>query len=96
MGDNEMTRREDLRAIAMEVLEEAGAIRECGDDPGYYKKRDDADANTLAYAIGTNKVKNGEVDGTRKEFMAIIQSTLESVGGTCTACDNRQRKLDKE
>ena len=29
MGDNEMTRREGLRAIAMEVLKEAGAVREC-------------------------------------------------------------------
>ena len=96
MGDHEMTWREELMAIAMGVLKEARAVRECGIHPGNYINREDGDANDLAYAIGTNKVKSGEVDGTREEFMEIIQSTLKSAGGTCPVCDNYKRKLDKE
>jgi hypothetical protein len=86
MGDNEMTRREDLRAIAMEVLKKAGAVRECDRHLGIFIDKGDRDAEKQAYAIGTNMVKKGEVEGSREEFMAAIESALEMAVDRCPQC----------
>ena len=89
---NEMMRLEDLRAVAMGVFKRAGAVKECEMDPGVFTNNEDAGANGLAYAIGTNMVKDGEVDCSREEFMAIIQSTLEGAETSCPRCAERRRK----
>jgi len=81
-----MMRLEDLEAQAMNVLVKAGAVEECEHHDGTFIDRGDPDAVSKAYAIGTNMVKAGEVDGTREEFMAAIKSALENAGDECPSC----------
>ncbi|TPL79100.1 hypothetical protein FJ941_20920 [Mesorhizobium sp. B2-3-13] len=82
----EMMRLQDLESQAMGPLLKAGAVEECPVHDGIYIDQFDDDAMKKAYAIGTNMVKNGEVDGTREEFMKAIQSAMGNAGDECGIC----------
>jgi hypothetical protein len=82
----EMMRLEELEAVAMGVLLQANAVTECPVHDGIYLSNDDPDAERRAYAIGTNKVKNGEVDAKREEFVEAIKSATENAGYECPIC----------
>ena len=82
----EMMRLEDLESQAMLVLSKAGAVEECEIHDGVFIDREDPDAVKSAYAIGTNMVKSGQVDGTREEFMAAIKSAYENAADECYIC----------
>lgn len=86
---NEMMRLEDLQAVASAVLVQADALKPCGHHEDILINQDDPDATARAYAIGTNRVKAGEVDGTREELMAAIKSVLENSFNDCPypSCD---------
>jgi hypothetical protein len=76
---NEMMHRQGLENIAMGVLARAKAVKECEihEGSGIYIDRKDPDAINMAYGIGTKMVKEGQVDGTREEFMRAIKTALE-------------------
>jgi hypothetical protein len=82
----EMMRLEDLQDVAMGVACKAKAVKECEWHEGIFIDLGDPDAGKLAYAIGTKMFKDGEVDGTREEFMAAIKSALETAGDECPIC----------
>lgn len=83
----EMMRREDLRNVADDVALRAKAIHECERHSGTYLTNSDPDAERLAYAMGTNMVKNGEVDGSREEFMDAIKEAISEAGWECPSCE---------
>jgi hypothetical protein len=83
---NEMMRIQDLEALASNVLVKAGALKPCDAHEEVLIDQDDPDAVKRAYAIGTNMVKAGEVDGTREEFMDAIKSAYESSAVECYSC----------
>jgi hypothetical protein len=86
MAKKEMMRLQELEAHAMGVLVQAKAVEECPIHDGMFINQDDPDAVKHAYAIGTNLVKAGSVDGTREEFLGSIKSALESAGDECPIC----------
>ena len=81
--ENEDALRDD--AIAIAVL--AGAIKECSDHSETYLSCDDEDANRQAYAIGTTKIKNKELDYKREELMDAIKSAIDEAGEECYSCE---------
>lgn len=70
----------------MAALLKAGVVEECPVHNGIYIDQLDDDDMKKAYAIGTNMVKNGEVDGTREEFMKAIQDARGNAGMECGIC----------
>jgi hypothetical protein len=86
----ELMRREHLYAAAQSVLLEAGAASEC--PHGELLSNDDPEADKLAFAIGTKRLKAGLVDGTREEFMQAIKSAMDDTNGECPSC----RKIEDE
>lgn len=62
----EMMRLEDLESQALMPLSKARAVKPCELHVDIYINQEDQDAEKRAYAIGTNMVKAGEVDGTRE------------------------------
>jgi hypothetical protein len=89
---SEMMRLENLEGRAMSILVEAGAVSECEVHDGAFINQEDPSAIKRAYAIGTNAVKAGMIDGTRDEFMGAIKSALENAGDECPYCArNRDR-----
>jgi hypothetical protein len=82
----EWERQQDLEAQATEPLLKAGAIRACCIHSDILINLEDPDAERRAYAIGTNMVKAGEVDGTRADFMDAIKSALENAADECPIC----------
>ena len=90
----EMERLEHLRIAAIEVAKQAGAVKECS-FPGHSDcilDQCDDDANKLAYAIGTNRWKAGEIDGTREDFMDAIKEAIEMALYDCPKCDRMMAK----
>lgn len=90
----EMERIESLEQQAIAVAKEANAIKECG-FPGHsdcFLSQWDDDANRHAYAIGTNRWKAGEVDGTREEFMDAIKEAIDTASDDCPECDRMMAK----
>lgn len=85
--ENEEALRGD--AIAIAVL--AGAIEECSNHSGTYLSCDDEDANRQAYAIGTTKIKNKELDYKREELMEAIKSAIDEAGEECYSCEKWRR-----
>jgi hypothetical protein len=84
----ELERQSDLNMQAQSVAKEAGAIKEC--DLGHLEimiDQGDDEANKRAYAIGTNRWKEGLVDGTREEFMDAIKDAIESASYDCPRCE---------
>ena len=69
-----MERIGGLHFQAIEVALQAKALKECS-FPGHSDlvlDQGDDEANRLAYAIGTNRWENGEIDGEREEFLDAI------------------------
>jgi hypothetical protein len=90
----EMERLETLNFEAIEVAKQAGAVKECR-FPGhsdYVLAQWDDDANRTAYAIGTNRWKAGEIDGTRQDFMDAIKEAIDTAPDECAACDRMMSK----
>jgi hypothetical protein len=90
----EMERLEHLHFQAIEVAKQAGAVKECT-FPGhsdYVLDQWDDDANSRAYAIGTNRWKAGEIDGAREEFMDAIKEAISTASGDCPECDRMMAK----
>ena len=85
----EMGRIEALHYQAIEVALQAKALKECS-FPGHSDwllDQGDDEANRLAYAIGTNRWKNGEIDGEREEFLDAIRHAIKSAPYDCPGCD---------
>lgn len=81
----DMMRLKDMSAQATGVAVKAGAVKQCPVHDTIIEVCD-PDADKRAYAIGTNMVKNGEIDGTREEFMDAIKGAIEDASETCNIC----------
>jgi hypothetical protein len=84
----EMERLQLLEGIAMNLLVQTGAVRECDDHEGVFIDRYDEEAVQEAQKIGSNMVKQGKVNATHAEFQAAIKNAIESAGVECYACAN--------
>ena len=49
-------------------------------------------AARLAYAIGTDRWKNGEIDGEQQEFLDAIRYTIRGAPYDCPRCDRMTAK----
>lgn len=87
----ELARLEGLYAHAQEIAVQAGAIEECEYHPGTFITRDDTDAEKKAYAIATNKIKNGEISCKREELLDAIKSAIGDAGEECYSCAKWER-----
>lgn len=91
----EMERLDHIRHQALRVAKEAGAVKGCDLHPGDMScllDQGDDDANKLAYAIGTNRWKDGEIDAEREEFMDAIKEAIETAPYGCPECDRMMGK----
>jgi len=52
----------------------------------------DDEANRLAYAIGTNRWENGEIEGEREEFLDVIKHAIKGAPYDCPRCDRMMAK----
>jgi hypothetical protein len=80
---------ESLHFQAVEVALQAEALKECS-FPGHSHlvlDRGDDEANRRAYAIGADRVNNGEVAGNREEFLAAIRHAIKGAPYDCPRCD---------
>jgi hypothetical protein len=82
----EMMRHDDLVAQATGVALQAKAVKTCDLHEDVILEVGDPEADRRAYAIGTNMVKAGEVDGTREEFMAAIKEAIDNSAEECGFC----------
>lgn len=86
----EMERVDQMRHQARMVAKQAGAVKACAlhpDDFDCLLDQGDDEANRLAYAIGTNRWKDGEIDGEREEFMDAIKEAIQYAPYDCPECD---------
>jgi len=93
MAKRELERRWELEAAAVSVARQAGAIKACPFHEEVNIDQWDEDALKMAYAIGTNKWKAGEINGTREEFMDAIKAAVDEAGESCYICD---KNLDSD
>lgn len=82
----EMMRLDDMRGPATAAALKAKAVRQCELHDDMILEVGDSDADRLAYAIGTNMVKAGEVDGTRQEFLDSIKAVIDEAMEECPLC----------
>jgi hypothetical protein len=90
----DMKHGEGLRYQAVEVALQAKALKECsfpGHSSWVLDQRDD-EANRLAYAIGTNRWQNGEIEGDRDEFLDAIRHAIKGAPYECPRCDRMTAK----
>ena len=90
----DMKRVEGLRYQAVEVALQAKALKECS-FPGHSDlllDQGDDEAYKLAYAIGTDRWKNGEIDGEQQEFLDAIRYTIRGAPYDCPRCDRMTAK----
>jgi len=90
----DMGRSGGLHFQAIEVALQAKALKECS-FPGHSDlvlDQGDDEANRLAYAIGTNRWQNGEIDGEREEFLAAIKHAIKGAPYECPRCDRMMAK----
>jgi hypothetical protein len=76
----DMGRNEALHYQAIEVALQAKALKECcfpGHSDWLLDQGDD-EAARLAYTIGTDRRKNGEIDGAHEEFLDAIRHAIKS------------------
>jgi hypothetical protein len=71
-----------LRGWAINVLQEAGAIKEC-DEHGWMQDRGDPHARDRALAIARHDPPPGI---SAEEASAEIREVLDSIGDTCPEC----------
>lgn len=82
----EWERQQDLEAQAIIPLLKSGAVKACDFHDDIMINQEDPEKEKMAYAIGTNMFKAGEVDGTREEFMDAIKSAIENAADECYCC----------
>ena len=90
----DMGRMEGLHFQAIEVALQAKALKECS-FPGHSDwvlDQGDNEATRLAYAIGTNRWENGEIDGEREEFLDAIKHVIKGAPYECPRCDRMMAK----
>jgi hypothetical protein len=90
----DMGRIEALHYQAVEVALQAKALKKCS-FPGHSDwllDQGDDEANRLAYVIGTNRWRNGEIDGEREEFLNAIRHAIKSAPYDCPRCDRMMAK----
>ncbi|UWU70582.1 hypothetical protein [Bradyrhizobium sp. NC92] len=71
-----------LRGWAINVLNEAGAIREC-EEHGWMQDRADPHARERAFDIAR---RDPPADVSRQEAEAAVRDVLDSIGDTCPEC----------
>ncbi|SFJ35211.1 hypothetical protein [Bradyrhizobium sp. Gha] len=71
-----------LRGWAMNVLNEAGAIREC-EEHGWMQDRADPHARERAFDIARRDLPEGV---SRQAAEAALRAVLDSIGDTCPQC----------
>jgi hypothetical protein len=92
--DRDMKRMENLHFRAVEVALQAEALKECS-FPGHSDwvlDQGDDEANRRAYAIGTDRWNNGEIDGERDEFLTAIRQAIKGAPYDCPRCDRMMAK----
>ena len=90
----DMERIDDFHFQAIEVALQAKALKECS-FPGHSHwvlDQGDDEAARLAYTIGTDRWKNGEIDGEREEFLDAIRHAIKSAPYDCPRCDRMMAK----
>jgi len=73
-----------LRGWAINVLNEAGAIREC-EEHGWMQDRADPHARERAFDIARRDPPAGV---SRQAVEAAVRDALDSIGDTCPECPN--------
>jgi hypothetical protein len=84
-----MERIEGLHFQATEVALQAKALKPCS-FPGHSDwvlDQGDDEADRLAYAIGTSRWENGEIDCEREKFLAAIKHAIRGAPYDCPRCD---------
>lgn len=71
-----------LRGWAINVLNEAGAIREC-EEHGWMQDRADPQARERAFHIARRDLPEGV---SRQTAEAAVRDVLDSIGDTCPEC----------
>jgi hypothetical protein len=84
----------ELYEAAVEILRYTGAIKECPEHSYVYVDQGDDDAVSHAYAIGANKVKNGDVRATFDEMKAAIRSAYRDAPWNCPECEREKHEDD--
>ncbi|UEM18069.1 hypothetical protein J4G43_052375 (plasmid) [Bradyrhizobium barranii subsp. barranii] len=82
MTPMERTKMRSLRAWAISVLDEAGAIREC-EEHCWIQDRADPHARERAFDMARSHPPLGS---TAKEAIAAIDGVLEGIGEVCPEC----------
>jgi len=83
----EMTRIEELEAIALSILERTGAVTECPDHEGVYLDNNDEDGREQAFAIGTNMAGRREIDASQQEIRDAIKRAIVESAIECGYCE---------
>jgi hypothetical protein len=78
--------KQELRHMADYVAEQAGAFHPCEWHEEIMLSNQDDESERMAYGIGTNKIKNGEIDADREEFMALIKEAISEAAWDCPRC----------
>jgi hypothetical protein len=71
-----------LRGWAIDLLQEAGAIREC-EEHGWAQDRADPHARERAFDIGR---RHPPADISGDQAVAEVRDVLDSIGDTCPEC----------
>ena len=84
----DMFRLEGVKSVALSAALEAGAVKECPVHEDLIFDCLDPDAASHAYAIATNKWKEGYVDGEREELMNAVKEVIDesSIDDICPYC----------
>ena len=73
-----------IRGCAIEVLQEAGAIREC-EEHGWMQDRTDPHARQRALEIAS---KHPPSDLSAQAAVEVVTEVLSSIGDTCPECSD--------
>ena len=77
---------EKLRFSAEGIAVKARALKKCAFHTDILVWTGDPDAETLAYAIGTNKWKSGEIVCDRSDLMDAIKEAITMSAEECPEC----------
>jgi hypothetical protein len=83
-------RQQGIYIEAQDILKEAKAIKECNAHSEILYDNGNSEAVKLAYAIGTNKFKNGELSVFKslEELCATIKEVYDEINQKCPRCEN--------
>lgn len=81
-NDHITTIGEEAETVALK----AGAITRCEFHDEITIDNFDADAMVKAYAIGTERWKQGDLECAREEFMEAIKNVVQSSADECPIC----------